>query len=91
MLGASLQLPMRTVLGLLPPAWLERHIALSKAGSAGAALELHPLTVQKVASLNRDLPENDYVPFTIAKRAANGSFKATQQDHVHYADVDTGA
>ena len=77
MLGTNLQDPLRTVLGLLPRPWLDRHIALSKAGAEGAALELHPLTVQKVAGDARSLPENDYVPFTIAKRARDGSYKAT--------------
>ena len=37
------------------------------------------------------IPENEYIPFTIAKPNGKGQFKTTQNAHVHYANVDSGA
>ena len=72
-----MQLLVRTYLGMLPPEYLEREVAMSRAGVASAAYELHTLTVAQVAETTRKPPENDYLPFTIAKRGSDGRIKAT--------------
>ena len=73
-----MQLPVRTYLGMLPQEYLEREVAMSRAGVASAAYELHTLTVAQVAETTRSKPpENDYLPFTIAKRGSDGRIKAT--------------
>lgn len=51
---------------------------MSRAGVSSAAYELHTLTVAQVAGTMRGRPpENDYLPFTIAKRGSDGRLKAT--------------
>ena len=51
---------------------------MSRAGAASAAYELHTMTVAQVAGTARGRsPENDYLPFTIAKRGSDGKIKAT--------------
>ena len=62
---------------MLPPEYLEREVAMSRAGVASAAYELHTLTVAQVAETTCKPPENDYLPFTIAKRGSDGRIKAT--------------
>ena len=65
---------------------------MSRAGVASAAYELHTLTVaQEVRTTRGKLPENDYLPFSIAKCESVGRIKAMQNVHVHYGNVDTGA
>ena len=65
---------------------------MSRAGAASAAYELHILTVAQVVRTTRGKPpENDYLPYTIAKHGSDGRIKATQNVHVHYGNVDTGA
>ena len=65
---------------------------MSRAGAASAAYELHTLTVPQVAGTTRGKPpENDYLPFTIAKHGLDSRIKATQNVHVQYGNVDTGA
>ena len=78
MLGTLVQLPVRTTMGLLPQEYLQRELAMSRAGAASAAYELHTLTVAQVAGATHSKPpENDYLPFTIAKRGSDGRIKAT--------------
>ena len=78
MLGTLVQLPVRTAMGLLPQEYLQRELAMSRAGAASAAYELHTLTVAQVAGTTRGKPpENDYLPFTIAKCGSDGRIKAT--------------
>ena len=65
---------------------------MSRAGAASAVYELHTLTVAQVAGTTRSKPpENDYLPFTIAKHGPDGRIKAMQNVHIHYGNVDTGA
>ena len=86
------QMPLGTTLGLMPPTWLQWYLELTHAGAAGAIRELHTLPVAQVGSSTRSTaPENNYVPFTIAKCDGQGGWKAKQSVHVHYANVDTGA
>ena len=81
-----------TTLGLVLPTWLQQYLELMHAGAAGAVHELHTLSVAKVDSGTRSaMPENDYVPFTIAKCDGQGGWMAMQSVHVHYANVDIGA
>ena len=62
------------------------------AGAAGTVHELHTLSVAQVGSgAQSAVPENDYVPFTIAKCDGQGGWKAMQSVHVDYTNVDTGA
>ena len=45
---------------------------------ASAVHELHTLSVAQVGSIARgNVPENDYMPFTIAKCDGKGSWKST--------------
>ena len=78
MLSTLVQLLVCTMMGLLPQEYLEQEVAMSRAGAASAAYELHTLTVAQVAGTTRGKPpENDYLPFTIAKRGSDGRIKAT--------------
>ena len=86
------QMLLGTTLGLVPPMWLQRYLELLHAGAAGAIHELYTLLVAQVSSGTCcTVPENDYVPFTIAMCDGHGGWKAMQSVHVHYANVDTGA
>ena len=75
------QLPVGTTLGLMAgasPALLQRYIELARAGVASAVHELHTLSVAQVGSKARgNIPENDYMPFTIAKCDGKGGWKST--------------
>ena len=65
---------------------------MSQAGVQGAVHTLHTLTVSSLKGVrDKAVPENEYMPFTIAKPDGRGKFKATQGQHIHYANVDSGA
>ena len=68
MLSKLVQLPVRTDMGLLPQEYLQWELAMSRTRAASAAYELHTLTVAQVAGATRGKPpENDCLPFIIAK------------------------
>ena len=65
---------------------------MSQASVQGAVYTLHMLTVSSLGAVrDRAVPENEHMPFTIAKPDGCGKFKATQGQHIHYANIDSGA
>ena len=87
-----IQVPMRTYISMLPRNWLGKKLELGKAACAGATVHLNILTIAAVAGTNAtsDIPENEYLAFTIVKSNGKGGYKQTQSAHVYYANVDTG-
>ena len=72
------QLPYGTMLGLVPPMWLQRYLELTQAGAASAVHELYTLSIAQVGTgIQGAVPEDDYVPFTITKYDGNRGLKAT--------------
>ena len=72
------QMPLGTTLGLVPPTWLQWNLELMQASAAGAVHKLYTLSVAQVGNGTRyTVPENDYIPFTIAKCDGNKRRKAT--------------
>lgn len=53
--------------------------------------EMHTLFVSQTGAGVSTVPENDYIPFTFAKKNSKGSYHALQSRYVHYANVDSGA
>ena len=77
---------------MTPADWLAQQVQMGQAGMQGAVHTLHTLTVSSLGAVrDRAVPENEYMPFTIAKPDGRGKFKATQGQHIHYANVDSGA
>ena len=65
---------------------------MSQAGIQRAVHTLHTLTISSLGAVrDRAVPENEYMPFTIAKPNRGGKFKATQGQNIHYTNVDSGA
>ena len=65
LLGATLPIPLRAALALLPPDWWKEQATLSRT-SADACAAAHPAVgTMRVESIGLPAPENEYVPFQI--------------------------
>ena len=88
LLGTNVSVPLRALLGMMPPDYWWAQAAQGRACLDAIAGEPSVGTLQAQTT---EIPENEFVAFRIARQSTSGRLKGGVSKWVHYANVDSGS